>query len=379
MRSVSDERLGKILIAAGGTGGHVFPAQALAHYLYKLGFQPTLVTDRRGMEFGCDQVGIPCHLVYASPFSRRNWFGILLAAIKSGVGMIQARFLIRQLGPVAAVGFGGYASLPTMLIASHMKLPTVIHESNAVLGRANRLLASRVSVIATAFQNTAGLTERHKVKVVQTGTPVRASIVAARKTEAEVQNTSSKIRLLVIGGSQGSRIMSEVVPAALGRLPQSLKNRLVVVHQCRLSDRSRVKASFAMAGVNASVISFINDMGAALECTNLVISRAGASTVAELAVAGRAALLVPFPHAVDDHQAANARELGDVGGAWIIDEKEFNAEKLGNWLVEMLKDPSILLTAGRKAGGVGRPDAAHHLAEIVGQLISESAGKCDSR
>ncbi|SVD83130.1 uncharacterized protein METZ01_LOCUS435984, partial [marine metagenome] len=142
MRSVSDERLGKILIAAGGTGGHVFPAQALAHYLYKLGFQPTLVTDRRGMEFGCDQVGIPCHLVYASPFSRRNWFGILLAAIKSGVGMIQARFLIRQLGPVAAVGFGGYASLPTMLIASHMKLPTVIHESNAVLGRANRLLAS---------------------------------------------------------------------------------------------------------------------------------------------------------------------------------------------------------------------------------------------
>jgi len=293
--------------------------------------------------------------------------------------MFQAWVLIRQLGPVAAIGFGGYASLPTMLVASHMKLPTVIHESNAVLGQANRLLAPRVSMIATAFQNTSGLAELHKHKVVQTGTPVRANIVAVPKAKAQVRDTASKIHLLVIGGSQGSRIMSEVVPAALGRLPQSLRKRLVVVHQCRLSDKFEVKASFATTGVNASVVPFIDDMPAALKFANLVISRAGASTVAELAAAGRAAVLVPFPHAVDDHQTANARELVGAGGAWIIDEKDFNAEKLGNGLIELLKDPSILIAAGRKASGVGRPDAACHLADIVGQLISEATVTCDSR
>ena len=372
MRSTKNERLGKILIAAGGTGGHIFPAQALADYLCQLGFQPTLVTDRRGMALSAGKVGIPCHLVYASPFSRRNWFGILLAVIKSVVGMVQAWVLIRQLGPVGAIGFGGYASLPTMLIASCMKLPTVIHESNAVLGRANRLLAPRVSAIATSFHNTAGLADPQKHKVIQTGTPVRANIIAVRNTKAQVRNTFSKIHLLVIGGSQGSQILSEVVPAALARLPSSLKRRLVVVQQCRASDEVKVKALFAMTGVKASVVPFIDDMSAALEFADLVISRAGASTEAELAVAGRAALLVPFPHAVDGHQAANARALRDAGGAWIIDEKEFEPEKLGNWLVELSKDPSRLLTAGRKAGAMGRPDAAHHLAGIVGQLISES-------
>ena len=242
MHSLGAERLGTVLIAAGGTGGHVFPAQALALRLFRLGFQPTLVTDRRGIKLGCDQIGIPCHMLYAGPFSRRSWFGILLAAIKSGVGMVQARLLIRRLGPVAAVGFGGYASLPTMLIASHMKLPTVIHEANAVLGRANRLLAPRVSAIATAFQNTSGLAELYKHKVVQTGTPVRANIVAVRKLGAQVLNTMSKIQLLVIGGSQGSRIMGEVVPAAIGRLPPSLKDRLLVTHQCRSSDKLKVEA-----------------------------------------------------------------------------------------------------------------------------------------
>ena len=296
-----------------------------------------------------------------------------------GCGDGSSAALIRRLGPVAAVGFGGYASLPTMLIASHMKLPTVIHEANAVLGRANRLLAPRVSAIATAFQNTSGLAELYKHKVVQTGTPVRANIVAVRKLGAQVLNTMSKIQLLVIGGSQGSRIMGEVVPAAIGRLPPSLKDRLLVTHQCRPSDKLKVEALFAMGGVSASVIPFIEDMAAALEVANLVISRAGASTVAELSVAGRPALLVPYPHAVDDHQTVNARALGDAGGAWIIEEKEFNVEKLGIWLIELLKDPSVLLAAGHKAGEVGQPYAAHHLADIVSQLISESADACGSR
>ena len=366
--------MGKILIAAGGTGGHIFPAQALASRLLGLGFQPALVTDRRGMELGCDQLGVPCHTLYAGPFSRQSWVGLLLAVIKLSIGMVQARVLIHRLAPVAAVGFGGYASLPMMLMAARMKLPTVIHEENAVLGRANRFLAPRVSAIATSFQNTSGVAELYQGKVVETGTPVRADIVALRELVTQPLNSNSKIRLLIVGGSQGSRIMSEVVPAALARLPSWLRDRLVIVHQCRASDQANVEALFAMAGISASVIPFIENMAAALKVAHLVVSRAGASIVAELAVAGRPALLVPFSHATDDHQTANARALVDAGGAWMIDEKEFNVVKLETWLVELFKNPSVLVAASRKARAIGQPDAAHCLADVTSQVISEYSG-----
>ena len=374
MCSLRTERLGKILIAAGGTGGHIFPAQALASRLLGIGFQPALVTDRRGMELGCDQLGVPCHTLYAGPFSRQSWVGLLLAVIKLSIGMVQARVLIHRLAPVAAVGFGGYASLPMMLMAARMKLPTVIHEANAVLGRANRFLAPRVSAIATSFQNTSGVAELYQGKVVETGTPVRADIVALRELVTQPLNSNSKIRLLIVGGSQGSRIMSEVVPAALARLPSWLRDRLVIVHQCRASDQANVEALFAMGGISASVIPFIENMAAALKAAHLVVSRAGASIVAELAVAGRPALLVPFSHATDDHQTANARALVDAGGAWMIDEKEFNVVKLETWLVELFKNPSVLVAASRKARAIGQPDAAHCLADVTSQVISEYSG-----
>ena len=362
---------GSVLIAAGGTGGHIFPAQTLAHCLLGQGFQPTLVTDRRGIELGCGRAGLPCYTLYSASFSNQSLMGVALAGMKLSVGLVQAWFLVRRLGPMAVVGFGGHASLPLMLVAVRMKLPTVIHESNAVLGRANRLLAPKVSAIATSFDNTTGLAGVHRGKEVRTGVPVRTDIVSLRGKVTRPLSLDSKIQLLVIGGSQGSRVLSEVVPAALAQMPSYLKKRLVVVHQCRAIDRDKVATSFEIGGINASVSPFIEDMAAALGAAHLVISRSGASTVAELAAAGRPALLVPFPHATDDHQTANARALVDAGGAWMMHEKDFKVPKLKTWLVDILRDPRVLAVAAHKARATGEPDAASNLAEVTSRLISK--------
>ena len=362
---------GNVLIAAGGTGGHIFPAQTLAHCLLGQGFQPTLVTDRRGIELGCGRAGLPCYTLYSASFSNQGLMGVALAGMKLSVGLVQAWFLVRRLGPMAGVGFGGHASLPLMLVAVRMKLPTVIHESNAVLGRANRLLAPKVSAIATSFDNTTGLAGVHRGKEVRTGVPVRTDIISLRGKASRPLSLDSKIQLLVIGGSQGSRVLSEIVPAALAQMPSYLKTRLVVVHQCRAIDQDKVATAFEMGGVNASVSPFIEDMAAALGAAHLVISRAGASTVAELAAAGRPALLVPFPHATDDHQTANARALVDAGGAWMMHEKDFKVPKLKTWLVDILRDPRVLATVGRKARAIGEPDAASNLAEVTSRLVSK--------
>ena len=362
---------GNVLIAAGGTGGHIFPAQTLAHCLLGKGFQPTLVTDRRGIELGCGRAGLPCYTLYSSPFSNQGLMGVALAGMKLSVGVVQAWFLVRRLEPVAVVGFGGHASLPLMLVAVRMKLPTVIHEANAVLGRANRLLAPRVSAIATSFDNTAGLARVHRGKEVRTGMPVRTDIVSLRGKVTRSLSLDSKIQLLVIGGSQGSRVLSEVVPAALAQMPSYLKTRVVVVHQCRAIDQDKVATAFEIGGINASVSPFIEDMAAALGDAHLVISRSGASTVAELAAAGRPALLVPFPHATDDHQTANARALVDAGGAWMMHENDFKVPKLKTWLVDILRDPRVLAAVGHKARTIGEPDAASNLAEVTSRLISK--------
>ena len=362
---------GSVLIAAGGTGGHIFPAQTLAHCLLGQGFQPTLVTDRRGIELGCGRAGLPCYTLYSASFSNQGLMGVALAGMKLSVGLVQAWFLVRRLGPMVVVGFGGHASLPLMLVAVRMKLPTVIHESNAVLGRANRLLAPKVSAIATSFDNTTGLAGVHRGKEVRTGVPVRTDIISLRGKASRPLSLDSKIQLLVIGGSQGSRVLSEVVPAAIAQMPSYLKTRLVVAHQCRAIDRDKVATAFKIGGVNASVSPFIEDMAAALGAAHLVISRSGASTVAELAAAGRPALLVPFPHATDDHQTANARALVDAGGAWMMHEKDFKVPKLKTWLVDILRDPRVLAVAAHKARATGEPDAASNLAEVTSRLISK--------
>ena len=371
MRRMEAHSAGNVLIAAGGTGGHIFPAQTLAHCLLGQGFQPTLVTDRRGIELGCGRTGLPCRTVYSSSFSNRGLMGLALAGMRLSVGVMQSWFLVRRLGPVVVVGFGGHATLPLLLVAVWMKLPTVIHEANAVLGRANRLLAPKVSAIATSFDDTRGLAGVHRVKVVRTGVPVRTDIVSIRGLVTRPLRLDSKIHLLVIGGSQGSRVLSEVVPAALAQMPSYVKTRLVVVHQCRAIDRDKVATAFEIGDINASVSPFIKDMAAALGAAHLVISRSGASMVAELAAAGRPALLIPFPHATDDHQTANARVLVDAGGAWMMHESDFKVPKLKTWLVDLLRDPQVLLAAGHKARAIGEPDAASNLAEVTSGLVSK--------
>ena len=372
MDSMQTKRRDKIFIVAGGTGGHIFPAQAVAHQLLELNLQPIFVTDCRGMRLLDSRGGVPCYSVSAAPFPRRNWIKLTIGVAKLIFGLNQARVLIHRLAPAAAIGFGGYASLPTILMAAHMKLPTMIHEANTVIGRANRFLAPRVSAIATSYRDTVGLAPLYHSKVVQTGVPVRGDILKVRRLNGEVLTTESEIRLLVMGGSQGSTTMSEVVPRSLLQLPIEFRSRLSVVQQCRISDQETVKSVFANASIKATVVPFITNLAEVLGDIHLVICRAGASTVAELAVAGRPALLIPYPYATDDHQMANARAFETAGAGWVIAENDFNIKKLTATLCRIFGDLNRLIAAGAKARAVSTPDAARRVAQLATLLASES-------
>jgi UDP-N-acetylglucosamine--N-acetylmuramyl-(pentapeptide) pyrophosphoryl-undecaprenol N-acetylglucosamine transferase len=281
------------------------------------------------------------------------------------LGLLQARRLLRRLRPEAVVGFGGYASVPTMLAATQLGLPAVIHEQNAVLGRANRLLAPRVRQIATGFAETAGLRAADRERVVHTGNPVRPAILAVSETGYRPPDPGSPIELLVLGGSQGARIFAEILPPTLAALDPALRGRLRLSLQARPEDRNEAAAQLRQAGIDATVESFFTDVPDRLARAQLVICRAGASTIAELTAAGRPALLVPYPHAADDHQAANARGFAAAGGGWAIAQSELSAALLRERLSDLLGDAGRLAQAAASARRFGREDAAERLAEIV--------------
>jgi UDP-N-acetylglucosamine--N-acetylmuramyl-(pentapeptide) pyrophosphoryl-undecaprenol N-acetylglucosamine transferase len=284
---------------------------------------------------------------------------------------MQARSLLRQLTPDCVVGFGGYPSAPTLMAASRLGLPTVIHEQNAVLGRANRLLARRVAVIATAHDQVSGIAEPDRAKVVKTGNPVRSAVVAVGEEAYPAPVANGELRLLVLGGSQGARILSEVVPQAIARLPETKRARLSVVQQCRTEDLGRVREVYAAYRVRCVLETFFADLPDRLHWCQLLIARAGASTVAEISVAGRPAILVPYAAATDDHQAANARGLAAAGGAWMMREESFQPESLSARLEFYLRQPTILARAAERAREVGLPDAADRLADLV---LRQAAG-----
>ena len=291
---------GPVVIAAGGTGGHLFPALALAHALRVNGHEPAFVTDRRGIAFGDELAGVACHAVRSGGLAGRGLLAKLRALVDLALGTLQARRLLRRLAPSLAVGFGGYASVPPLLAAASLGVPTMIHEANAVLGRANRLLAPRARAIATAFPETAGLGPR---TATRTGNPVRQEFIAAREIAYLPPTALAPFRLLVIGGSQGARVLGRVVPAALAALPEALRRRLAVSLQCRAEDLDAARRTLAAAAIEAEVAPFFADIASRLGAAHLVIARAGASTVAELACVGRPAILVPFAGAVDDVKA----------------------------------------------------------------------------
>jgi UDP-N-acetylglucosamine--N-acetylmuramyl-(pentapeptide) pyrophosphoryl-undecaprenol N-acetylglucosamine transferase len=355
---------GPILLVAGGTGGHLFPAEALSAELLRRGRTVHLAIDARAEVFAGRLPGVGVHRVRAG---RLGGGPLGLARGLAGLarGVFDARALLRRLSPAAVVGFGGYSSLPTMLAAAHLGFPTLLHEQNAVLGRANRLLAPRTCRIATGFPVTAGLRPADRDRAVHTGNPVRPAILAVGEVPYHPPAPDQPVRLLIFGGSQGARVMSAVVPPALARLPEALRRRLHVGHQARPEDLAAAAAAYRAAGIAADLDSFFTDIPERLARAHLVICRAGASTIAELAVCGRPALLVPYPHAADDHQTANARAFAEAGGGWVIAQAALDPERLAPWLAQLFAETARLSAAAKQARRFGRPDAARHLADLA--------------
>ena len=367
-----------IVIAAGGTGGHMFPAQALAAELAARGRALAYVTDRRGagaggaMDRAPDRA--PVFIVRAGTVSGHSFPRRVRGLAEIALGVVQARGVLRRLRPAGVVGFGGYASVPAVLAAARLGLPAVIHEQNAVLGRANRLLAPRVGAIATAFAATAQLCPADQTKAEHIGNPVRAAVAALGDEPYPAPEPDAMLRLLVTGGSQGAEVMAEVVPAALASLPAALRGRLRVAQQCRADDLARVRKTYEAAGIAADLAAFFDDIPARLAEAQLVVARAGASTVAELAAAGRPAILVPYPLATDDHQWANARAIESAGGAWTMAQAGFTPAALAARIEAFLIRPSQLAEAAAMARAAGIPQAAARLADLVERRMPNDGG-----
>jgi UDP-N-acetylglucosamine--N-acetylmuramyl-(pentapeptide) pyrophosphoryl-undecaprenol N-acetylglucosamine transferase len=361
-----------ILLAAGGTGGHVFPAIAVAEELIARGHTVALATDTRGTNLGNSLAGVDVHRISASGVGG-GLIAKVGAAVSIGVGVLQARRLFRKIRPECVIGFGGYPSVPTMIAATSRKLPTIIHEQNAVLGRANRLVSKRVTVIATSFRETSGIATTSADNVILTGNPVRAAFSAVRQQAyPPIGPNGEGVKILVMGGSQGATVLSEVVPRALREMPQTLRRRFAITQQCRAEDIDNVRRIYAEAGVSADLATFFDDVPDRMAAAHIVITRAGASTVAELAEAGRPAILVPYPHATDDHQTANARAVEASGAGWLIPQDGFTPDALTMRLESFVNLQNILTDAARYAHDFGGMSAAAGLADQAEKLMGVS-------
>ena len=361
-----------VLVAAGGTGGHLFPAAALASALTERGIAVHLATDRRAVQFGDAFAQDTIHVVASATIRSRNPVALTQTAAALGLGLFQAWHLIGRLRPAVVIGFGGYPSLPPVLAAVWRGVPTVIHDGNAVVGRANRFLAPRVSAIATTFPGTFANASGLAAKATLTGNPVRSAVIAAAATPYNAP--SDILRLLVFGGSQGARIMADIVPAAVALLEGGLRHRLRVVAQAREEDLARVRQAYASAAVAAEVAPFFSDLPARIAASHLTVARSGASTVAELAAIGRPSILVPLPHAIDQDQFANAGVLERAGGALRLVQEAFTPERLATEIAALAGAPQRLAAMATAARSLGRPDAAARLADLVCHLAANA--KC---
>lgn len=362
----------RYVLAAGGTGGHMVPAAALATELMRRGHKVALVSDERGVRFPDLFDGIETRVVPASRFSGGP-IGWLKAANAMRKGRTQARALYREFRPSAVIAFGGYASLPALMAAFSAKVPAVIHEQNAVLGRVNRLVAGKVAAIATSYADVERLKESYETKTHLVGNPVRQAVLDLRLKPYPALDEDSIFRVLVTGGSQGASVLSQVVPDGLALLPVHFRRRLQVTHQARLEDIDEVRRKYADHGIPAEIATYLPDLPERLAWAHLVVARAGASTIAELTAAGRPAILVPLPSATDDHQTANAREISEAGGARTIQQRAFTAQELAKQMQKLGLEPDALANAAACARSVGRPDAARDLADLVESIDADWA------
>ena len=352
------------VLAAGGTGGHMVPAHALAVELNARGHGVLVITDSRGARIPGLFDKIPVHVLPARQLGRNpvSWAKAILSII---AGRREAKAIYRDHRPDAAVGFGGYPAFPALLAASAMGIPTVLHEQNGVIGRVNRMLAGRATAIGSAYPEVERLKPAYEDKVVLVGNPVRPEIARIGEMPFPPFDDTAPLKILVTGGSQGATILGKVVPSGLGMLAPSLRHRLQVVQQCRPEDIEAIRARYSELGIPAELTTYILDMEQKLADAHLVIGRAGASTVAELTAAGRPAILIPFAAATDDHQSANAREMTAAGGARAIAESDFTPETLARQIEAIALDPEALANAAARSLSVGRPHAARDLADLV--------------
>ncbi len=355
---------GPILLSAGGTGGHLFPAEALAHELIARGHDVQLVTDERADRFAGRFPGSAVHIVRSATFGSKSPPALMRSGWTLWRGFREAGTLVRRLKPAAVIGFGGYPTVPPLMAAARAKIPTAVHEQNAVMGRANKFLAGRVDVVACGIPLEKADAALGR-KIVVTGNPVRPAVIEAAAVPYAPPAPGEPFRLVVFGGSQGAQFFSDAVPTAVERLGSDLRSRLVVTQQARSTDEARVREAYARLGVEAEVSPFFGDMAARIGKAHLVLSRSGASTVSEIAVIGRPAIFVPYPYALDHDQAANAAKLEASGAVLVTRQQELSPDRLADLLADLAADPARLSRMAGAAKGAGIPDAARLLADLV--------------
>ncbi len=354
-----------VLLAAGGTGGHLFPAEALAVALARRGVAVELVTDERATRYGEKFPARATHVVPSATLRGRDPISVARTISVLGFGIVKAWLLLGRIRPAAVVGFGGYPTIPPVLAATWRRVPTIIHDANAVIGRANRLLAPRVTAIATTFPGVLDREPALAAKATQTGNPIRPAVIAASAIGYDAPQVAGPLRVLVFGGSQGARIMADVVPGAIEGLYPALRARIAIVQQARDEDLTRVTDIYKRAGVAAEVAPFFADLPARIARAHLIVSRSGAGTVAELAAIGRPSVLVPLPHALDQDQLANANVLARAGGAILLTQDAFTPDRLTAEIAALAADPARLAAMAAGAKSVGAIDAAERLADLV--------------
>lgn len=358
---------GLVILAAGGTGGHLFPALALAETLTRRGYRIQLITDERVRDYGKDFPAEKIHVVAAATFSLSKPWRLPSGMTTMFRGLLRSLWILKNEKPKAVVGFGGYPSFAPLRAAVHAKIPVVVHEANAVLGRANAKLAPLANAIACSFADSRGLDAKSRMRCVFTGNPVRSAVIT--KAGSPYPEGNVVFNLLVFGGSQGARFFSDFTPGVFAALDASLRKNLRVVQQCRSEDITRVQIAYDALGLDCELAVFFNDMPQRIADANLIIARSGASTVAELGVIGRPAMLVPLPGAIDNDQLYNAKSFETVGAGWVFPQTGLSHEAFAAQLSDLLRDRTRLAKAANSARSHGKADAADSLADVVERVI----------
>lgn len=354
-----------IVLVAGGTGGHVMPAAALACDLIARGLDVHLITDKRGLAYSKSfDKSVTISKVCASA-PTGGIFKKAKAAAVLGFGMLQSIKLLRSIKPSVVVGFGGYPSLPSVLAAGQLGIPIVLHEQNATFGKANEFLAPKAKRIALSWPISQDLKKEQSVRCVITGNPVRADIAALCSKPYRAPEADGELRVFVLGGSLGAKVFSDVIPKALTSLSDEEKPRINVIQHCLEGDINSVRSTYEDSGIKATLATFFDDVAEQLENAHLIIARAGASMVAETTASGRPAIFVPYPHHSDQQQSLNAQAVEDAGGAWIMPQDGFTPDALSARIETFLQSPEILFDAANKAHECGKPNAARKLGNLV--------------